>query len=324
MRKRAPRNQTLSCTDEERIRLSSDMIRVETKVTRPDIEGRLVAGNIFEVAKYLPSAFVDLLILDPPYNLSKNFNGNLFKQKEQDEYQSWFGGMVDLLAPMMKPDATMYVCSDWKTSTLVLPILESRFHVRNRITWEREKGRGATMNWKNNTEDIWFCTNSDQYYFDVEAVKLKRKVLAPYRVGGEPKDWQQDDKGNYRLTYPSNIWTDLTVPFWSMPENTDHPTQKPEKLVAKLVLASSREGDFVFDPFLGSGTTVVVAQKLLRRWCGVEINTEYLCWTLKRLSAARNDSTIQGYENGVFWERNSIFGQPPKSGSDKRQGALFS
>ena len=304
--------------------MSRRIMRMDTAVTRQDIEGQIVAGDIFEVAKYLPSAFVDLLILDPPYNLAKNFNGNLFRKKGKDEYRSWFQEIIDVLTPMMKPHATMYVCSDWKTSTLILPILESQFHIRNRITWEREKGRGAKMNWKNNTEDIWFCTKSDRYYFDVEAVKLKRKVLAPYRIKGEPKDWKQEEKGNYRLTHPSNIWTDLTVPFWSMPENTDHPTQKPEKLVAKLVLASSKEGDFVFDPFLGSGTTAVVAEKLLRRWSGVEINAEYLCWTLKRIGAAREDSRIQGYENGMFWERNSLPDQQTKTASDKYQSGLFS
>ena len=327
MRKRAPRNRTLSCTDEEVTRFSRDVMRVRRSVALADIEGRLLAGDIFEVAKHLPPAFIDLLILDPPYNLSKNFNGNLFKRKEGDEYRSWFEGVVDLLTPMMKPDGTMYVCADWRTSALVFPVLESRFHVRNRITWEREKGRGAKTNWKNNTEDVWFCTRSDQYYFDVEAVKLKRRVHAPYRVEGEPKDWNHEEDGDYRLTYPSNIWTDVTVPFWSMPENTDHPTQKPEKLVAKLVLASSREGDCVFDPFVGSGTSVVVAEKLRRRWCGVEINTEYLYWALKRVASAREDATIQGYEKGVFWERNSIPDQRTRSrsdGSNERQESLFS
>ena len=324
MQKRAPRNRTLSCTDEEIIRLSRDILRVDTTVTPREIEGRLVTGDIFEVVKYLPTAFVDLLVLDPPYNLPKNFNGNLFRKKKKGEYGSWFQEMIDLLTPLLKPDATLYVCSDWKTSTLVLPILESKFHIRNRITWEREKGRGAKMNWKNNTEDIWFCTKSDRYYFDVEAVKLKRKVLAPYRVEGEPKDWKQEEKGNYRLTYPSNIWTDVTIPFWSMQENTDHPTQKPEKLFAKLILASSRKGDFVFDPFLGSGTTAVVAEKLSRRWCGVEVNSEYVCWALKRLAVARDDTTIQGYADGVFWERNSLSDQHAKPGSDPSQAGLFS
>jgi len=211
------------------------------------------------------------------------------------------------MMPLLRSRASVYVCSDWRTSTLIFPVLDRHLHVRNRITWEREKGRGAKRNWKNNTEDIWFCTRDEDYTFNVDAVKLKRKVIAPYRqADGKPKDWDESTNGKYRLTHPSNLWTDITIPFWSMPENTDHPTQKPEKLIAKLVLASSLPGDFIFDPFLGSGTTAVVATKLGRRFCGIELNKEYCCWTLKRLQASKSDPTIQGYSGGVFWERNSL------------------
>ena len=321
---RAPRNRTLSCTTDERVRLGRDIMRLEEAVSWRDLEGRLVEGDFFEVAEYFPSAFVDLLILDPPYNLSKSFNGNRFRKRDKAQYRTWFAGLMDRLVPMMKPHGTLYVCSDWTTSGLVFPILEERLQVRNRITWEREKGRGAKRNWKNNTEDIWFCTMSKEYYFDVDAVKLKRRVIAPYRVDGEPKDWTQESEGNYRMTHPSNIWTDVTVPFWSMAENTDHPTQKPEKLIAKLTLASSRPGDCVFDPFVGSGTTAVVAEKLGRRWCGVEKETDYLCWALKRLAAARTDPAIQGYGDGVFWERNTHSDQCRKRRSGRSQADLFS
>ena len=200
--------------------------------------------------------------------------------------------MLSQLKPTLKANATIYACADWKTSSIIAPVLEEFFCIRNRITWEREKGSGAKANWKNNTEDIWFCTMGGDYVFDVEAVKLKRKVLAPYRhANGSPKDWDEGAAGNFRLTHPSNIWTDITIPFWSMPENTDHPTQKPEKLIAKLILASSREGDFVFDPFLGSGTTAVVCQKLHRRYLGIEQNREYCCWAQKRLELARDDQS---------------------------------
>lgn len=187
------------------------------------------------------------------------------------------------------------------------PILKKHFKIRNRITWEREKGRGAKRNWKNASEDIWFCTMSENYHFDVEAVKLRRRVLAPYRShNGKPKDWEETDIGNYRLTHPSNIWTDITVPFWSMPENTDHPTQKPEKLIAKLILASSKLNDLIFDPFLGSGTTSVVAKKLGRKFLGIELEEEYCCLAEKRLDLADLDSGIQGYCGDVFWERNTL------------------
>jgi site-specific DNA-methyltransferase (adenine-specific) len=91
-----------------------------------------------------------------------------------------------------------------------------------------------------------------------------------------------------------------------MPENTDHPAQKSEKLIARLVLASSNPGDLVFDPFLGSGTSSVVAKKLGRQYCGVELDERYALLAEKRLRLANGDRTIQGYRDGVFRERNSL------------------
>ena len=306
---KAPRNQTLTCSEEEVRQLSQQLARLSGPATAVELQDRIIHQDFFEVARSLPKSFADLVILDPPYNLSKNYHGHAFKGKEKAEYVTYFTAILDALLPTLKANGSLYVCSDWKTSMLIAPLLDERLTVRNRITWERDKGRGAKSNWKNNTEDIWFCTVSDaeDYVFNVDAVKLKRKVLAPYRdAKGEPKDWEEGEQGKFRLTHPSNIWTDITIPFWSMTENTDHPTQKPEKLIAKLVLASTREGGVVFDPFLGSGTTAVVCRKLRRHFIGVEQSLEYCCWALKRLGMAADDSAIQGYAKGVFWERNSL------------------
>lgn len=313
MKERAPRNRTLTCGDAEMASLALEILRLRAPAHSEEIFGRVIHQDFLDVRRFLPQAFADLVILDPPYNLTKNYNGHVFHAKEAEAYKTWFDDVISSLVPLLRPTATVYVCSDWQTSTLIFPILDAHFHVRNRITWEREKGRGAKANWKNNTEDIWFCTLDDDYHFDVEAVKMKRRVIAPYRThNGEPKDWEETENGNYRLTHPSNIWSDITIPFWSMSENTDHPTQKPEKLIAKLILASSRPHDIVFDPFLGSGTTAVVAKKLGRRYCGVELNHEYCCWALKRLNLAEADLSIQGYSEGVFWERNSLADQKPQ------------
>jgi site-specific DNA-methyltransferase (adenine-specific) len=248
---------------------------------------------------------VDLLVLDPPYNLSKQFGASRFSRTSLGEYEAQLEAWVSALLPLLKKDASIYICGDWQSSPAIFAVASKYFHVRGRITWEREKGRGAKANWKNCAEDIWFCTMGAEYYFDVEAVKLRRRVLAPYREAGAPKDWQQDEGGNTRLTHPSNLWTDITVPFWSMPENTPHPTQKPEKLVAKLVLASCPKGGLVLDPFLGSGTSAVVAKKLGRHFIGIERDKNFGCLALKRLALAEKQPAIQGYEGGVFWERNS-------------------
>lgn len=323
MSSRAPRNRTLTCTQDEIQRLSGKLANPTKLNNTPDTRDTVVCADINETARTLPNAFVDLLILDPPYNLSKNYNGVVFKQKDKNAYQDWLDDIIGNIFHTLKDTASVYICSDWRTSIMLPDILEKYFYIRNRITWEREKGRGSKRNWKNNTEDIWFCTVSENYYFNVDSVKLKKRVIAPYRVNGQPKDWDESDSGNYRLTHPSNIWTDVTIPFWSMPENTDHPTQKPEKLLAKMILGSSKKGDMVFDPFLGSGTTAVVAKKLNRKYMGVEINREYCCWALKRLERADTDPSIQGYDGDVFYERNTLQAQKQSKRNHGRQGGLI-
>jgi site-specific DNA-methyltransferase (adenine-specific) len=247
----------------------------------------------------------DLIIVDPPYNLSKNFNGFQFKATTESLYLEYLRSWFPQLCKLLKSNGSLYLCGDWKSTSALQQVMEENLTVMNRITWQREKGRGASRNWKNGMEDIWYgVIDKDNYYFDLESVKQKRRVLAPYREKGVPKDWEEGVEGKFRLTCPSNFWDDITVPYWSMPENTDHPTQKPEKLVAKLILASCPPDGLVFDPFLGSGTTSVVAKKLGRKYLGVEMNEEYCLWAEKRLMLADENPRIQGYENGVFKERN--------------------
>ena len=217
-----------------------------------------------------------------------------------------------MIKDKLKVTGTIYVCCDWYSSLIIGQEIMRFFNVRNRITWQREKGRGAKGNWKNGMEDIWYATLSNEFTFNLDDVKERRQVIAPYRVEGEPRDWEETEQGRFRDTCPSNFWHDITIPFWSMPENTAHPTQKPEKLIAKLILASSNEGDLVLDPFMGSGTTSVVAKKLNRRYLGIEQNPLYCAWAEKRLEMAEEDGTIQGYTDGVFWERNTLIQQKKK------------
>jgi len=305
-KKRSERNRTLTATAAEIQNIRKRLISPAT-IHGNNFLGRTVHGDCFSVFGRLPEKIVDLLILDPPYNLNKKFGGNSFSRIPVDQYTDWLRDLFHSVIPALKPTATIYICGDWLSSISIFTAASEIFQVRNRITWEREKGRGALSNWKNSSEDIWFCTVSGHYTFNVEAVKLRRRVIAPYRhADGRPKDWTETERGNFRDTHPSNLWTDITIPFWSMPENTDHPTQKSEKLVAKLVLASSNPGDIVFDPFLGSGTTSVVAKKLDRQFCGVELDETYALLAEKRLTLADIERTIQGYRDQVFWERNTL------------------
>jgi site-specific DNA-methyltransferase (adenine-specific) len=305
-RQRAPKNRTLTLTVTERQQLAAKLLRPPLSAELSSLADQIVCADSLSILPTLPKRFVDLLIVDPPYNITKRFGAETFRELSLAAYEKWFEKWFERLLPLLKVNASLYVCGDWNSSSAVHRVLDRHVTVRNRITWEREKGRGAKANWKNASEDIWFATISDDYFFNVEAVKMKRRVIAPYRENGQPKDWEDGPDGQFRLTHPSNLWTDLTVPFWSMPENTDHPTQKPEKLIAKLLLASSRENDFVFDPFLGSGTTAAVARKLKRRFLGIEIDEDYACLAAKRVERATSDLAIQGYSGRVFWERNSL------------------
>jgi site-specific DNA-methyltransferase (adenine-specific) len=301
------RNKTINLTEDEKSFYKQQLLNLQELNSVEGVVDRIICQDLFQVLQYLPESSIDLLFADPPYNISKTFNQNCFYQTSLEDYENWLDSWLGCTVRLLKPTASIYICGDWRSSAAIHRVGAKYFQVQNRITWEREKGRGAKNNWKNCSEDIWYFTKSHNYIFNLESVKLKRQVIAPYtNENGQPKDWENNETGRFRLTYPSNLWTDITVPFWSMSENTEHPTQKPEKLLAKLILASSNEGDLILDPFLGSGTTSAVAKKLNRHFIGIEIDEHYCCIAQKRLAMATVNKNIQGYYNNVFWERNSL------------------
>lgn len=307
---KSSRNKTIDFSEREGAAYLSRCISVDAPISLDDIADKTICGDTFRVLPFLPHACADLIIADPPYNLQKRYGDTNFCRRSQEAYRAYTERWLALTLPLLKPDGSLYVCCDWKSSIPIAAVLgafeaDGALVIRNRITWEREKGRGARANWKNSMEDIWFCTAGSEYTFNVDSVKVRRKVVAPYRQDGVPKDWQMTAAGKFRDTCPSNFWSDIAVPFWSMAENTAHPAQKSEKLLAKLLLASSNAGDMVFDPFLGSGSTSVVAAKLGRHWCGIEREKRYCAWAEYRLQRARADKTIQGFADGIFYERNA-------------------
>lgn len=315
MKEKAPRNRTLTLEESEIPLLKKEVLTIEDLSSFSEEESsgliskilnKTINADLMAALPLLPDEFADLIIIDPPYNLTKSFGGKVFNARSEEAYDEYLASWFPLVCKKLKKNGSLYICGDWKCTSSLQRAVQKELTVLNRITWQREKGRGAASNWKNSMEDIWFAVkNPDDYYFDVESVKQKRRVIAPYKENGQPKDWEESDEGNFRLTYPGNFWDDISIPFWSMPENTDHPTQKSEKLYAKLILASSRPGDLVFDPFLGSGTASVVAKKLGRSFLGVELSEEYCLYAQKRLNRAEEDKSIQGYRDGVFWERNT-------------------
>lgn len=304
MKIKSTRNKTIDFGLEEGKKYLKNALRYDKNLEFSNLINKNIIGDTFEVIDIIQDKSIDLLIVDPPYNLRKNYHGNVFTEKDANTYEEYTVKWIEKVHSKLKENGSIYVCCDWKSSLIIGPVLARYFNIKNRITWEREKGRGSKKNWKNSQEDIWFATNSENYTFNVEAVKKRKRVIAPYKEDGIAKDWLEDEKVKYRDTYPSNFWDDITIPFWSMAENTAHPTQKPEKLIAKLILASSNEDDLILDPFMGSGTTSVVAKKLNRRFIGIEQNEVYVSWAEKRLIDAGINPKIQGLKDGIFYDRN--------------------
>ena len=306
-KQKAGKNKTIDIGLEEGKDYLERCIELNEEAELSQVLDRTILGDSFELMKYLPRKFADLLIVDPPYNLDKDFSGKSFKKLSDEEYREYTGKWLEMVMPLLKDDASVYVCCDWESGMVIGPLLKKYLNLRNRITWQREKGRGARTNWKNSMEDIYFATvSAAKYKFNIDDVKMRRRVMAPYRVDGAPKDWEETEDGNFRNTCPSNFWDDISIPYWSMSENTAHPTQKSEKLLAKLILASTDKGDIVLDPFAGSGSTAVTAKKLGRHFVTIEQNPQYCIWAEKRLEMAESDKSIQGYTDGVFWERNTL------------------
>lgn len=276
------RNKTIQLVEAER----AAEIPTLPKTMSGKLHSGIYCANVEVALASLPHHHFNLIIADPPYNFGRDFGNDSDKRSEAD-YEKWAYEWVGRIPNILTKQGSVYICTDWGHSSLYQSALEKvGLSILNRITWKREKGRGAAKNWKQNMEDIWFAVaDKKEYTFNLAEVKVKKQVIAPYRENGKPKDWYVTSEGkSERLTHPSNIWTDLTVPFWSMPENTDHPTQKPEALVERIILASSNKGESILDLFSGSGTTSVVAKRLEREFIGIEMNPDYVRLGLKRLA----------------------------------------
>ena len=224
-----------------------------------DIINKIHCADCLEFMKQMPSKSVHLVLTDPPYGIN---------------YDKW--DKLDLkwikeTSRILKEDGSIGCFHGWSFVEKVKKELEKYFILRNWIIWDRVKGRGAKYNFVSTREDILWLTKSNDYIFNKQSSNIEKKT----------KGMGLKNKDKYRKL--SNIWTDISpiVP-WSK-ERVSHPTQKPLKLIERIVKISSDENNIVFDPFLGSGTTALACQNLKRNFIGIDISSKYCEIARKRL-----------------------------------------
>ncbi len=135
---KAPKNKTIDLSVEEGAEYLARCIRVEAPAALNEVLDRTILGDCLAVLPLLPRGIADLLIADPPYNLDKDFHGSRFSRMDDAAYEAYTGQWLEAALPCLKPNGSVYVCCDWRSSAVIGRVLESRLHVRNRITWQRE------------------------------------------------------------------------------------------------------------------------------------------------------------------------------------------
>jgi DNA modification methylase len=228
-------------------------------------------GDALDLLLTLHPGSVDLIVADPPYNLGKHFGGSQTK-RSFDEYLSfsrqWLGEAVRLL----KPHGTIYVFMGVRYISYLYAILERELglYFNSWIVWHYTQGMGKKRGYSPRHDDILMFTKADKFKFNLDNVRVPQKY---YRA-----------RNNMRGANPGDVWQ-FSHLHYSHPNRYEHPTQKPEGLIERIVLASSEVGDLVLDPFSGSGTTLRVCQQLGRKATGFEIDPGYVQLIRERLSA---------------------------------------
>ena len=241
-------------------------------------------GDCFDVLPAVDDESVDLIFADPPYNIGKLFGKFRDSWPSDSTYAEWCFSWLALCVRKLKPNGSMYAM----TSTEAMPHLDlwirDRLTVMSRIVWHYDSsGVQAKKYFGSMYEPILFCVRNEQdYVFNADAIEVEARTGAVRKL----IDYRKDVPTPYKTTkVPGNTWYIPRVRY-RMPEYENHPSQKPEALLERIIKASSNPGDLVLDPFAGTFTTCAVAQRLERRTIGIEMQDEYIKIGLRRLGIA--------------------------------------
>ncbi len=227
-------------------------------------------GDALEELKTIPSESVTLIVTDPPYNLNKDY-GNNDDNFAFDDYLSFSRRWLNEAKRILAPNGAIYVCMGMRYISYIYMILEREcgFRFNSWIVWRYTQGIGKTRGFSPRHDDILMFTKSDDFVFNLDAIRVPQKT---YR-----------SINNMRGANPGNVW-EFSHMHYCNRNRQNHPTQKPEGLFERMILASSNEGDLVVDPFVGSGTTLRVCQNIGRNCIGIDINPEFIELTKSRLA----------------------------------------
>ena len=231
---------------------------------------KISQGDAIVLLSEIKSNSVDLIIADPPYNLGKNY-GNNHDLKGFDEYLDFSSSWLKEAHRVLKPTGTIYVFMGVRFISYLYEIIERKLkmHFNSWICWHYTQGMGKKIGFSPRHDDILMFNKSEKYIFNLDNIRIPQKY---YR-----------SRNNMRGANPGDVWKFSHIHYCN-PNRQKHPTQKPEGLIERMVLASSNEGDMILDPFSGSGTTLRVCQQLDRNCVGFELNPDFVQMTLERLS----------------------------------------
>lgn len=241
-------------------------------------------GDCLEVLGRIPNASIDLIFADPPYNIGKKFGDFKDVWPSDASYAEWCYQWLDACICKLKPTGSMYVMA----STQAMPYLDlwlrERISILSRIVWHYDSsGVQAKKYFGSLYEPILYCTkDAKNYTFNAADIEVEAKTGAVRKL----IDYRKEVPTPYKITkVPGNTWYIPRVRY-RMPEYEEHPSQKPEALLERIIRASSNIGELILDPFSGTFTTCAVAQRLRRRSIGIELQAEYIKIGLRRLGIA--------------------------------------
>ena len=256
-----------------------------------EIDGhKLIKKDAIKALNEIPDNSIKLIFVDPPYNIGKDFNGYKEKWDSDEHYLKWCEKWIELCIQKLTDDGSIYLMGATQFIPYFDLILRDKMNIMSRIVWHYDSSGVQAKKYFGSLYEpnLFAVKNKYKYIFNsndilVEAKTGAKRKLIDYRCK-VPKPYNTKK-------IPGNVWYFPRVRF-RMPEYEEHPSQKPEVLLKRIILASSNKGDLILDPFSGTFTTSAVAMKLERKSIGIEFNEGYFQVGIKRLEDIKKNMNI--------------------------------